>query len=90
MQRLGEDVEACLNQLVFGTVRRSLRYQIAEEMRKHGFLRPYEDNVLERISLIEVITFPNDYLLEEYLGLYDADFTSTSSLLDRVQKEALS
>ncbi|WZZ23449.1 hypothetical protein YC2023_006850 [Brassica napus] len=83
LQRLGEDVEACLNQLVFGTVRRSLRYQIAEEMRKHGFLRPYEDNVLERISLIEVITFPNDYLLEEYLGLYDADFTSTSSLLDR-------
>ncbi|KAG5412473.1 hypothetical protein IGI04_000040 [Brassica rapa subsp. trilocularis] len=53
LQRLGEDVEACLNQLVFGTVRRSLRYQIAEEMRKHGFLRPYEDNVLERISLIE-------------------------------------
>jgi spatacsin len=54
LQRLGEDVEACLNQLVFGTVRRSLRYQIAEEMRKLGFLRPYEDNVLERISLIEV------------------------------------
>lgn len=53
----------CLNQLVFGTVRRSLRYQIAEEMRKHGFLRPYEDNVLERISLIEVIIFPNHYLL---------------------------
>ncbi|EFH43109.1 hypothetical protein ARALYDRAFT_912407, partial [Arabidopsis lyrata subsp. lyrata] len=53
LQRLGEDVEACLNQLVFGTVRRSIRYQIAEEMRKLGFLRPYEDNVLERISLIE-------------------------------------
>ncbi|XP_024004647.1 uncharacterized protein LOC18029040 isoform X2 [Eutrema salsugineum] len=66
LQRLGEDVEACLNQLVFGTVRRSLRYQIAEEMRKHGFLRPYEDNVLERISLIERL-YPSSHFWETYL-----------------------
>ncbi|KAL1190297.1 hypothetical protein V5N11_016682 [Cardamine amara subsp. amara] len=66
LQRLGEDVEACLNQLVFGTVRRSLRYQIGEEMRKHGFLRPYEDNVLERISLIERI-YPSSHFWETYL-----------------------
>ncbi|CDY42625.1 BnaC01g00370D [Brassica napus] len=66
LQRLGEDVEACLNQLVFGTVRRSLRYQIAEEMRKHGFLRPYEDNVLERISLIERL-YPSSQFWETYL-----------------------
>ncbi|CAH8345161.1 unnamed protein product [Eruca vesicaria subsp. sativa] len=66
LQRLGEDVEACLNQLVFGTVRKSLRYQIAEEMRKHGFLRPYEDNVLERISLIERL-YPSSHFWETYL-----------------------
>uniref|UniRef100_A0A1J3EY96 Spatacsin C-terminal domain-containing protein n=1 Tax=Noccaea caerulescens TaxID=107243 RepID=A0A1J3EY96_NOCCA len=67
LQRLGEDVEVCLNQLVFGTVRRSLRYQIAEEMRKHGFLRPYEDNVLERISLIERL-YPSSHFWETYLS----------------------
>ncbi|XP_023634817.1 uncharacterized protein LOC17879534 [Capsella rubella] len=67
LQRLGEDVEASLNQLVFGTVRRSLRYQIAEEMRKHGFLRPYEDNVLERISLIERL-YPSSHFWETYLA----------------------
>lgn len=67
LQRLGEDVEACLNQLVFGTVRRSLRYQIAEEMRKLGFLRPYEDNVLERISLIERL-YPSSHFWETYLA----------------------
>ncbi|KAG7539862.1 Spatacsin C-terminal domain [Arabidopsis thaliana x Arabidopsis arenosa] len=67
LQRLGEDVEACLNQLVFGTVRRSIRYQIADEMRKLGFLRPYEDNVLERISLIERL-YPSSHFWETYLA----------------------
>ncbi|CAN8328713.1 unnamed protein product [Cochlearia groenlandica] len=66
LQRLGEDVEACLNQLVFGTVRRSLRYQVVEEMRKNSFLRPYDDNVLERISLIERL-YPSSHFWETYL-----------------------
>ncbi|XP_010431915.1 PREDICTED: uncharacterized protein LOC104716225 isoform X1 [Camelina sativa] len=67
LERLGEDIEASLSQLVFGTVRRSLRYQVAEEMTKHGFLRPYEDNVLERISLIERL-YPSSHFWETYLA----------------------
>ena len=54
LQRLGEDVEICLKQLLFGTVRRTLRMQIAEEMRRYGYLGSFEWDILERISLIEV------------------------------------
>lgn len=54
LQRLGEDIEICLKQLVFGTVRRSLRMQIAEEMRRYGYLGPIESKMLESVSLLEV------------------------------------
>lgn len=54
LQRLGEDVEICLKQLLFGTVRKTLRVQIAEEMRRYGYLGSVEWKILERISLIEV------------------------------------
>ena len=54
LQRLGENIEYCLKQLLFGTVRRSLRAQIAEEMKRHGYLGPYELKILKDISLIEV------------------------------------
>lgn len=53
-QQLGEDVEAVLRQLLFGTVRRSLRARIAEEMKIYGYLRTNELKILEKISLIEV------------------------------------
>ncbi|XVE86639.1 hypothetical protein DITRI_Ditri18aG0050700 [Diplodiscus trichospermus] len=53
LQRLGEDVEICLKQLLFGTVRKTLRMQIAEEMKRYGYLGSFEWNILERISLIE-------------------------------------
>ncbi|CAM8951081.1 unnamed protein product [Rhodiola kirilowii] len=53
LQRLGEDIESSLKQLVFGTVRKSLRVQIVEEMRRHGYLGPYELKMLEKMSLIE-------------------------------------
>ncbi|XVF15027.1 hypothetical protein REPUB_Repub09cG0114100 [Reevesia pubescens] len=53
LQRLGEDVEICLKQLLFGTVRKTLRMQIADEMRRYGYLGSFEWNILERISLIE-------------------------------------
>ncbi|KAA8530957.1 hypothetical protein F0562_005676 [Nyssa sinensis] len=53
LQKLGEDIETSLTQLVLGTVRRSLRIQIAEEMKRYGYLGPYESKILERISLIE-------------------------------------
>uniref|UniRef100_A0A7N0TN62 Spatacsin C-terminal domain-containing protein n=1 Tax=Kalanchoe fedtschenkoi TaxID=63787 RepID=A0A7N0TN62_KALFE len=53
LQRLGEDIESSLKQLVFGTVRKSLRVQIVEEMRSHGYLGPYEWKMLDRISIIE-------------------------------------
>ncbi|CAN4088547.1 unnamed protein product [Withania somnifera] len=53
LQRLGEDIETSLKQLVFGTVRRSLRMQLVEVMKGLGFLGPHEWEILERISLIE-------------------------------------
>ncbi|KAK9064048.1 hypothetical protein SSX86_017920 [Deinandra increscens subsp. villosa] len=53
LQKLGEDLESCLRQLVFGTVRRSLRKQITEVMKIHGYLGPYESKILEGISLVE-------------------------------------
>lgn len=54
LQRLGEDVETSLKQLLFGTVRRSLRSQLTEEMKRYGYLVSYELKMLDRISLIEV------------------------------------
>jgi hypothetical protein len=54
LQRLGEDVETCLKQLLFGTVRRSLQLQVAEDMRRYGYLGPYEWETLEKILIIEV------------------------------------
>ncbi|KAL4378943.1 hypothetical protein GQ457_02G009710 [Hibiscus cannabinus] len=53
LQRLGEDVDVCLKQLLFGTVRKTLRLQIAEEMQRYGYLGSIEWKILERISLIE-------------------------------------
>ncbi|KAK4366838.1 hypothetical protein RND71_014718 [Anisodus tanguticus] len=53
LQRLGEDIETSLKQLVFGTVRRSLRMQIVEVMKELAYLGPHEWKILERISLIE-------------------------------------
>ncbi|KAK7399452.1 hypothetical protein VNO78_10634 [Psophocarpus tetragonolobus] len=53
LQRLGENIESCLKQLLFGTVRRSLRTQIAEEMKRYGYLGPYEWKILDAMSLIE-------------------------------------
>lgn len=54
LQRLGEDVATCLKQLFFGTVRRSLRLQVAEDMRRYGYLGAYEWETFEKILLIEV------------------------------------
>ncbi|KAL6583192.1 hypothetical protein OROMI_005270 [Orobanche minor] len=53
LQNLGEDVETTLKQIVFGTVRRSLRVQIAEEMKRYSYLGPHELKMLEMVSLIE-------------------------------------
>ncbi|PIN26879.1 hypothetical protein CDL12_00372 [Handroanthus impetiginosus] len=53
LQKLGEDVETALKQLAFGTVRRSLRVQVAEEMKRYAYLGPHELKILEMVSLIE-------------------------------------
>ncbi|KAK6924171.1 Spatacsin, C-terminal domain [Dillenia turbinata] len=53
LQRLGEDIEASLKQLVFGTVRRSLRKQLIDMMRRHGYLGPCDWEILKRILFIE-------------------------------------
>lgn len=54
LKRLGENIESCLKQLLFGTVRRTLRAQIAKEMKRYDYLGPYEWKILEDMSLIEV------------------------------------
>lgn len=62
LEKLGEDIELVLRQLLFGTVRRSLRVHIIDQMKKHGFLRLDETRILERILLIEV-SFNSDISL---------------------------
>ncbi|GMH24506.1 hypothetical protein Nepgr_026349 [Nepenthes gracilis] len=66
LQKLGEDVETCLKELLFGTVNRSLRNQLSEEMKKYGYLRSFEVAILERISLIERI-YPSSCFANTYL-----------------------
>ncbi|KAK7399448.1 hypothetical protein VNO78_10630 [Psophocarpus tetragonolobus] len=65
LQRLGENIESCLKQLLFGTVRRSLRTQIAEEMKKYGYLGPYEWKILDDMSLIESL-YPSSSFWKTY------------------------
>ncbi|RAL44025.1 hypothetical protein DM860_014162 [Cuscuta australis] len=53
LQKLGEDIEISLKELAFGTVRRSLRAQIVDFMKKYGYLGAREWKTLEMIALIE-------------------------------------
>ncbi|KAJ3701358.1 hypothetical protein LUZ61_005063 [Rhynchospora tenuis] len=53
LERLGEDIELILRQLLFGTVRRSLRACIIEQMKKRGLLRLNDMRILDRVLLIE-------------------------------------
>ncbi|KAK0608267.1 hypothetical protein LWI29_028101 [Acer saccharum] len=78
LQRLGEDIEICLKELVFGTVRRSLRMQIAEEMRRYDYLGPYEWKILERMSLLERL-YPSCSFWKTFLGRQHGFSTSNSS-----------
>lgn len=54
LERLGDDVESDLRELMQGTVRRSLRLQVADEMKKRGYIRSNEWKMLETTTLIEV------------------------------------
>ncbi|XP_008786547.2 uncharacterized protein LOC103704848 [Phoenix dactylifera] len=67
LQRLGEDIEVVLRELLFGTVRRSLRARIADEMKSYGYLRAHEWKTLERISLIERL-YPSSNFWGTFLG----------------------
>ncbi|CAI0554802.1 unnamed protein product [Linum tenue] len=71
LQRLGEDTETCLKQLLFGTVRRSLRVQVAEEMRRYGYLETYEWKILEKIMLIERL-YPSSSFWRTFHGRQNA------------------
>lgn len=71
LQRLGENIEYCLKQLLFGTVRRSLRAQIAEEMKRYGYLGPYELKILKDISLIESLYPSSGFWKTYHLRLKD-------------------
>ncbi|KAJ0988045.1 hypothetical protein J5N97_006401 [Dioscorea zingiberensis] len=67
LQKLGEDIEIILRQLFFGTVRRSLRTQIADEMKTSGYLRTHELHMLEKISLVERL-YPSSSFWVTFLG----------------------
>ncbi|CAA6664133.1 unnamed protein product [Spirodela intermedia] len=53
LQKLGEEIETSLRQLLFGALRRSIRTQVMEEMKRCGYLKPHELKKLEGLSLIE-------------------------------------
>jgi spatacsin len=59
LEKLGEDIEFVLRHLLFGTVRRSLRLRIIDQMKRRGFLKLDDMRILERIMLIEV-SFSSD------------------------------
>ncbi|KAK8969243.1 hypothetical protein KSP40_PGU005204 [Platanthera guangdongensis] len=65
--KLGENVELILRQLLLGTVRRSLRKQIAKEMELYGYLRRHEGEILEKLSLIERL-YPSSKFWSTYHG----------------------
>ncbi|KAK7247505.1 hypothetical protein RIF29_42388 [Crotalaria pallida] len=65
LKRLGENIESCLKQLLFGTVRRSLRALIANEMKRYEYLGPYEWKILEDMSLIESL-YPSSSFWKTY------------------------
>lgn len=67
LQKLGEDIELVLRQLLYGTVRRSLRAQIADEMKSNGYLRTHELHMLEKISLVERL-YPSCSFWVTFLG----------------------
>ncbi|KAK2975888.1 hypothetical protein RJ640_015319 [Escallonia rubra] len=67
LQKLGEDLEICLRQLLFGTVRRSLRMQISGEMKRYGYLGTNEWKVVEMMSLIERV-YPCSSFWRTYRG----------------------
>ncbi|KAK7318518.1 hypothetical protein RJT34_03221 [Clitoria ternatea] len=80
LQRLGENIESCLKQLLFGTVRRSLRAQIAEEMKRYGYLGPYEWKILDDMSLIESLYPSSSFWKTYHCRLKDTGFPSDSVL----------
>lgn len=67
LERLGDDVESDLRQLMQGTVRRALRLQIADEMKKRGYIRSDEWKMLETITLIERF-YPSSSFWDTYFG----------------------
>uniref|UniRef100_A0A0E0JEY2 Spatacsin C-terminal domain-containing protein n=1 Tax=Oryza punctata TaxID=4537 RepID=A0A0E0JEY2_ORYPU len=67
LERLGDDIESDLRQLMQGTVRRLLRRQVAEEMKKRGYMSSNEWKMLEIISLIEQF-YPSSSFWDTYLG----------------------
>ncbi|RZC55256.1 hypothetical protein C5167_014133 [Papaver somniferum] len=79
LQRLGEDIEVSLKQLLFGTVRRSLRMQIAEELKRYGYLGPHEWKMLERIALIERL-YPSSSFWKTFHGRQKEPGDAPSSL----------
>ncbi|EPS61670.1 hypothetical protein M569_13123, partial [Genlisea aurea] len=56
LQKLGEDVENSLKELVFGTFRRSLRKLVTDEMIRYVNLGPRESKILDTVALIENIS----------------------------------
>ncbi|XP_072998646.1 uncharacterized protein [Typha latifolia] len=85
LERLGDDIETVLRQLLFGTLRRSLRAQIVDEMKKHGYLRSHEWKTLEIISLIERL-YPSSSFWRTFLRrqktIQEAASTDTLSEAD--------
>ncbi|XP_061972823.1 uncharacterized protein LOC133695068 isoform X1 [Populus nigra] len=79
LQRLGEDVATCLKQLFFGTVRRSLRLQVAEDMRRYGYLGAYEWETFEKILIIERM-YPSSSFWRTFVGQQEALKKATSTL----------
>lgn len=65
LQRLGDDIEVSLKQLLYGTINRTFRVEIAAEMEKYGYLGPFDQRMMDIILHIEVL----DTLVASILSL---------------------
>ncbi|XP_023518582.1 uncharacterized protein LOC111782046 isoform X2 [Cucurbita pepo subsp. pepo] len=78
LQRLGDDIEVSLKQLLYGTINRSFRVEIAAEMKKYGYLGPFDQRMMDRILHIERL-YPSSNFWKTFLSRQKANMGFPSS-----------
>ncbi|KGN48416.1 uncharacterized protein LOC101206379 [Cucumis sativus] len=78
LQRLGDDIEVSLKQLLYGTINRTFRVEIAAEMEKYGYLGPFDQRMMDIILHIERL-YPSSNFWKTFLSRQKANMGFPSS-----------